>query len=82
MRWARTVLIVVVALIAGPLLLYLAVRILGFSMFVLALPLTIFVLAWFVYRIWGKVYWRAWRISRMRNARYLREAVARGKADT
>jgi hypothetical protein len=46
---------------------------------VLAPLLVLFTLGWFVYRVWGKAHFRAWHINRIRNARYLKEAVERGK---
>lgn len=80
MKKAVLILIIVVAiLIFAPVIL---VRLAGVSMFlvnVLALPLILLVLLWFVYRLWGKPYFRAWHIARIRNARYMKEAVTRGK---
>jgi hypothetical protein len=46
---------------------------------VLLLPAGALVLLWFVYSVWGRVYYRAWRIKRFRNSRDLREAVERGR---
>jgi uncharacterized membrane protein YdjX (TVP38/TMEM64 family) len=47
----------------------------------LFLPVGALVLLWFVYSVWGRVYFRAWRIKRLRNARDLREAVERGRGE-
>jgi hypothetical protein len=47
----------------------------------IALPLTFFTLTKFVYSVWGKAYFRAWHIRRIRNARQLREAVERGRSE-
>jgi hypothetical protein len=52
------------------------------SMFLVSvffLPAAIAVLGWFVFSVWGRTYLRAWHIRRIRNARYLREAVERGR---
>ncbi len=56
----------------------------GISMFVVSvffLPAVAVVLGWFVFSVWGKAYFRAWHIRRIRNARYLREAIERGRSD-
>jgi hypothetical protein len=45
----------------------------------IALPLTFITLIKFVYSLWGRIYFRAWHIRRIRNARQLREAVERGR---
>jgi hypothetical protein len=47
----------------------------------IALPLTFITLIKFVYSVWGKAYFRAWHIRRIRNARQLREAVERGRSE-
>jgi Mg2+/citrate symporter len=44
----------------------------------LVLPLIPIALIAFVYFVWGKAYFRAWHIRRIRNTRQLREAVERG----
>ncbi|HEY6305602.1 MAG TPA: hypothetical protein VI488_03970 [Candidatus Angelobacter sp.] len=48
---------------------------------VVVLPLALITLIAFVYSVWGKPYFRAWHIHRIRNARSLREAVERGRTD-
>lgn len=56
----------------------------GISMFVVSvffLPVALLVLGWFVMSVWGKAYLRAWHIRRLRNARYLREAMERGRTE-
>lgn len=75
-------LLAVAVLVLAPVLI---VRLIGLSVSlvnVLAPPLILFVLLWFVYRLWGKPYFRAWHINRIRNARYLREVLERGKEDS
>jgi positive regulator of sigma E activity len=55
----------------------------GVSMFVVSVfffPALFVVLGWFLFSVWGKVYFRAWHIRRIRNARDLREAVERGRS--
>jgi hypothetical protein len=57
-------------------------RLFSFTLFLVQifLPLLVLaVLAWFVYRVWGRSHLRARKIDRIRNARYLKEAVDRGK---
>jgi membrane protein implicated in regulation of membrane protease activity len=58
-----------------------AVGILMFLVSVLFLPAVLFVLGWFVYSVFLKKYLRARRIEGIRNARYLKEAVERGKSE-
>ncbi|HLW53752.1 MAG TPA: hypothetical protein VKW06_13010 [Candidatus Angelobacter sp.] len=56
----------------------------GLSAFVICvffLPAVFGVLGWFVMSVWGRVYLRAWHIRRIRNARYMREAIERGRSD-
>jgi hypothetical protein len=79
-RVILTLLIVALIMVLGRLIVALIVRLVGLSMIlvqVLALPLILLVLVWFVYRLWGKPYFRAWRMNRARNARMLREASFR-----
>lgn len=38
-----------------------------------ALPVT---LAWFVFRVWGRTYYRAWHINRIRSTRAMRRLLA------
>ncbi len=47
---------------------------------ILAIPLAFFAFARFVYSLWLKPWYRAWHIHRIRNARYMREVIDRGKA--
>jgi len=66
----------------GRLILAVIWRLFGFTLFLVQifLPLLVLaVLAWFVYRVWGRSHLRARKIDRIRNARYLKEAVDRGK---
>jgi hypothetical protein len=46
---------------------------------VIALPLAAFALLKFAYSIFARPYLRLWRLRRRRNARYLKEAIRRGK---
>jgi hypothetical protein len=55
----------------------------GISMFLVSaffLPTVVVVLGWFLFSVWGKVYFRAWHIRRIRNARDLKEATERGRS--
>ena len=57
-------------------------RLFSFTLFLVQvfLPLLVLVvLAWFIYRVWGRSHLRARKIDRIRNARYMKEAVDRGK---
>lgn len=38
-----------------------------------ALPVT---LVWFLFKVWGRPYYRAWHINRIRNAREMRRVLA------
>lgn len=81
-RIAIAVLILVAIYFLGRLILGVILRLIGFTMFLVQvfLPLAVLsVLVWFVYRLWGRSHYRAWNINRIRNARYLKEAVERGK---
>jgi hypothetical protein len=40
---------------------------------------SVFVLAWFAYSVFLRKYWRAWRINRIREGRYLREVMQRSR---
>jgi hypothetical protein len=52
-----------------------------FLVSVFFIPIAVIVLGWFVFSVWGRVYFRAWHIRRIRNARYLREAIERGRGE-
>jgi hypothetical protein len=59
-------------------------KVIELSMFLVAvsvLPLVVLALAWFVYSVWGKAYFRAWHINHLRNARLLKEAARRENTD-
>ena len=62
---------------AGALLsaLYLA----AYLFVVVALPLMAYALLRFAYSVFARPYLRLWRIQRLRNARYLKEAIRRGR---
>ena len=55
------------------------VFLLAYLFAVVALPLMFFALLKFAYSVFARPYLRLWRIQRIRNARYLREAVKRGR---
>jgi hypothetical protein len=57
------------------------ISLLAFLVSVLFLPAVLFVLGWFAYSVFLKRYVRARRIAKIRNARYLREAVERGDSE-
>jgi hypothetical protein len=83
---AKTVVIAIVLLVAiyflGRLILAVIWRLFSFTLFLvqILLPLLVLaVLAWFIYRVWGRSHLRARKIDRIRNARYLKEAVDREK---
>ena len=40
---------------------------------------SVFVLGWFAYSVFLKKYWRAWRIHRIREGRYLKEVMERSR---
>jgi hypothetical protein len=43
-----------------------------------ALPVT---LVWFLFKLWGGPYYRAWHINRIRNAREMRRVLIRDEPD-
>jgi hypothetical protein len=53
----------------------------AYLVLVLAVPLVLFTLFRFLYSLWLKPWYRAWHINRIRNARYLREVIDRGKSE-
>jgi hypothetical protein len=67
------------ALYAGVQLVRAVVYPLAYVFLILVPPLGAFVLVAFVYWVFLRVRLRAWRISRIRNARELREIINRGK---
>jgi uncharacterized membrane protein YqgA involved in biofilm formation len=82
----KRIVIALLAIVAiyfvGRLILTLIWRLFSFTMFLVQVLLPMLVLAalvWFVYRVWGRSHFRARKIDRIRNARYLKEAVDRGK---
>src|SRR3954447_23305084 len=56
-----------------------AVYLMAYVFMVVALPLMAFALLKFAYSVFARPYLRLWRLRRRRNARYLKEAVRRGK---
>ena len=53
--------------------------VLGYLIFVFGMPFFAWIMGEAGYKVFLKPYVRAWRINRIRNARYLREALERGK---
>jgi hypothetical protein len=68
------------ALRAGVGLVTAAVYLAAYLFAIVALPLGFLWLFTFVYSLFLKPYLRAWHISRIRNARHLREAVQRNRS--
>jgi hypothetical protein len=60
-------------------LLLLALMVIGYLIFVVGMPFFAWIMGEAGYKVFLKPYVRAWRINRIRNARYLREALERGK---
>jgi hypothetical protein len=56
------------------------VYVVAYIVMVVAVPLVFFTLFKFVFSLWLKPFYRAWHIHRIRNARYLREVIDRGKS--
>ena len=56
-----------------------AVYILAYLFAVVMLPLMFFALMRFVYSVFLRPYIRVWRINRIRNARYLKDVIRRGR---
>ncbi|HMF89906.1 MAG TPA: hypothetical protein VKL40_04620 [Candidatus Angelobacter sp.] len=56
-----------------------AIIILGYLVFVVGMPFFAWIMGEAGYKVFLKPYVRAWRINRIRNARYLREALERSK---
>jgi hypothetical protein len=60
----------------------LALVVVGYLIFVVGMPFFAWIMGEAGYKIFLKPYVRAWRINRIRNARYLREALERSKEDS
>ena len=56
-----------------------AVYILAYLFAVVMLPLMFFVLMRFAYSVFLRPYIRVWRINRIRNARYMKDVIRRGR---
>jgi hypothetical protein len=67
------------AFATGAGLLLAALYLAAYIFLAIALPLAVITLVKFVYSVWGRAYFRAWHIRRIRNARQLREAIERGR---
>ncbi len=67
---------------AAPLLITFAGGTIALSVFLVnvLLPVAcVCVLSWFAYSVFLKKYWRAWRINRIREGRYLKEVMERSR---
>jgi hypothetical protein len=60
----------------------LALVVLGYLIFAVGMPFFAWIMGEAGYKVFLKPYVRAWRINRIRNARYLREALERSKEDS
>ena len=56
-----------------------AVYILAYLFAVVMLPLMFYALIRFAYSVFLRPYLRAWRINRIRNARYMKDVIRRGR---
>ncbi|HVG92635.1 MAG TPA: hypothetical protein VNB54_14165 [Alphaproteobacteria bacterium] len=56
-----------------------AVYILAYLFAIVMLPLMFFALMRFAYSVFLRPYIRAWRINRIRNARYMNDVIRRGR---
>jgi hypothetical protein len=56
-----------------------AVYILAYLFAVVMLPLMFYALMRFAYSVFLRPYLRAWHINRIRNARYMKDVIRRGK---
>jgi len=56
-----------------------AVYVLAYLFAVVMLPLMVFALARFGYSVFLRPYLRVWRINRIRNERYMKDVIRRGK---
>jgi hypothetical protein len=84
--WLRVVAIVAALALAlyfaAPLLVRVASGTIAVSVFLVNVLLpaaSVFVLCWFAYSVFLRKYWRAWRINRIREGRYLREVMQRSR---
>jgi len=67
---------------AGVWLSLLTIIVLGCLVFLVCMPFFAWIMGEAGYKVFLKPYVRAWRINRIRNARYLREAMERGKENS
>lgn len=85
LRFRLLVIVAALALVlyfAAPLLVRLVGGTIALSVFLVnvLLPATsVFVMGWFAYSVFLKKYWRAWRINRIREGRYLKEVMERSR---
>ena len=56
-----------------------AIYVLAYLFAVVMLPLMFYALMRFAYSVFLRPYLRAWHINRIRNARYMKEVIRRGK---
>lgn len=56
-----------------------AVYVLAYLFAVVMLPLMFFALARFAYSVFLRPYLRAWHINRIRNSRYMKDVIRRGR---
>jgi hypothetical protein len=56
-----------------------ALYVLAYLFAVVMLPLMFFTLLRFAYSLFLRPYFRAWHINRIRNARYMKEVMRRGR---
>ena len=56
-----------------------AVYVVAYLFAVVMLPLMFFALARFAYSVFLRPYLRAWHINRIRNARYMKDVIRRGR---
>jgi hypothetical protein len=52
----------------------------GYILLFAGLPFFVWVMSGSIYHTFFEPYWRAWHIHRIRNARYLKEALERGRS--
>jgi hypothetical protein len=53
----------------------------AYSCLVILLLVPALTLVWFVFTVWGRAYYRAWHIQRIRNSREMRRVVLRDQQE-
>lgn len=57
------------------------VSVVAYICIVILLLVPLLTLGWFIFTVWGRAYYRAWHIKRIRNTRLMQRAIAQGRQE-